>query len=187
MTWMPEHSTPVHCVQLVEEFTPLLQLVHALRPSRILEIGSHAGGTLYHFLQAMQPGGHAVAVSLQATAYSAPWWGWAEARGVGLTVHDGDSTAPEALALMTQHAPFDFAFIDGSHWWEYVSQDWANVRPLVRQGGLVAFHDITDHGCMPQERVDVPRLWAEIQAGGYQTTELIALPGCYCGIGVVFL
>lgn len=187
MTWMPPESTPVHCVQLVEEFTPLLALVRDLRPARLLEIGSHAGGTLYHFLQCMQPGGQATAISMQANSYAAPWAGWAQAASVGLTVYDGDSTSAQALALMAANAPYDFAFIDGSHWWEYVSQDWANVRPLIRPGGVVAFHDITDHGCMPNERVDVPRLWAQIKAEGHRTTEFVALPGCYCGIGVVYL
>jgi cephalosporin hydroxylase len=96
MTWMPEHLTPVHCVQLVEEFTPLLALVRDVRPARLLEIGSHAGGTLYHFLQCMAPGGHATAISLQATAYCAPWPAWADAAGVGLTILDADSTAETA-------------------------------------------------------------------------------------------
>jgi hypothetical protein len=59
---------------------------------------------------------------------------------------------------------------------------------MVRKGGIIAFHDITDHGGMPGERVDVPRLWREIKADKKnRTAEKVALPGVYCGIGVVYL
>jgi predicted O-methyltransferase YrrM len=135
----------------------------------------------------MAPGGRALSVSLGAQQYSAAWPGWAAATGVELAIMDADSTGDAAKAAMASLAPFDFAFIDGSHLWEQVSVDWATVRPLVRPGGVVAFHDITPHGCMPNEQIDVPRLWEQIKAEGLQTVELVAAPGCYCGIGVVYL
>lgn len=188
MTWMDETMTPVHCVQLKEEFDWLLAIYDKLKPRRILEIGSHAGGTLYHFMQRAPDGSHFTSVSLGATPHIRAWVDWADQHGHGLEVMDADSTSLAAVDWMKIQAPYDFAFIDGSHWYEYVSKDWEHVRPMMRKGGVVAFHDITEHGGMPNERIDVPRLWQEIKADKkLKTTEKVALPGVYCGIGVVYL
>jgi len=187
MTWMDEQSTPVHCVQLKEEFDWLLGIYAKLKPRRILEIGSHAGGTLYHFMQHAPKKSNFTSVSIGATPHIPLWVAWANAHGHGLEVLDADSTALAAVDWMQIQSPYDFAFIDGSHWWEYVSKDWGHVRPMVRKGGIVAFHDITSGG-VPGERVDVPRLWEQIKADTtFKTAEKIALPGNCCGIGVVYL
>lgn len=187
MTWMDESSTPVHCVQLKEEFEWLLSVYDKLAPRRILEIGSHVGGALWHFMQHAKKGSNFTSVSMGATPHIPLWVDWANARGHGLEVLDSDSTALASVDWMRIQAPYDFAFIDGSHFYEYVSKDWANVRPMVRKGGIVAFHDITAGG-VPNERVDVPRLWSEIKADKkIKTAEKIALPGQFCGIGVCYL
>jgi len=36
---------------------------------------------------------------------------------------------------------YDLLFIDGDHSYEGVKQDWVMYSPLVRKGGIVAFHD----------------------------------------------
>jgi predicted O-methyltransferase YrrM len=188
MTWMPDNRTPVHCVQLEEELDWLLAIYRELAPRHILEIGAHVGGTLWHFMQNAPKGSWFTEVSLNTAPHVSAWVAWANERGHGLEVLDADSTAETSVAWMQSQAPYDFAFIDGGHWWEYVSKDWANVRKMMRKGGVVAFHDITDHGGMPNERVDVPRLWKQIRNNKQlRTAEKIALPGVYCGIGVVYL
>jgi predicted O-methyltransferase YrrM len=193
MTWMDETTTPVHCVQLKEEFEWLLDIYEKLKPRRVLEIGSHVGGALYHFMQRAPKGSNFTSVSMGATPHIRAWVDWANQHGHGLEILDADSTALASVEWMQIQAPYDFVFIDGSHWYEYVSKDWENARGMVRKGGIVAFHDITDHGGMPNERVDVPDLWREIKAEKkgavprYKTAEKVALPGVYCGIGVVYL
>ena len=188
MSWMPADRTPVHCVQLEEEIDWLLDIYRELKPRHILEIGAHTGGTLYHFMQHAPAVSWFTEVSLGAAPHIPTWVAWANAHGHGLEVLDADSTTPKSVDWMKIQAPYDFAFIDGSHYYEYVSQDWHNVRPLVRKGGVVAFHDITEHGGMPNERVDVPRLWREITANKkLKTAEKVAMPGVWCGIGIVFL
>lgn len=187
MTWMPDDRTPVHCVQIEAEFDWLLRIYRKLAPRHVLEIGAHVGGTLYHFMREAPPGSWFTEVSMACTPHIPTWVAWANERGHGLEALDGDSTDPRNVEWMRSQAPYDFAFIDGSHWWEYVSKDWENVRTMVRKGGIIAFHDITDHGGMPNERVDVPRLWKQIKDEGLRTAEKVALPGVYCGIGVVYL
>ena len=188
MTWMDEASTPVHCVQLKEEFDWLLGVYDKLKPRKVLEIGAHAGGTLWHFMQHSPKGSNFTSVSIGSTPHIPLWVQWANEHGHGLEAIDADSTSLASVDWMRLQAPYDFAFIDGSHWYEYVAQDWENVRPMVRKGGIVAFHDVTDHGGMPNERVDVPELWREIKKDKqFKTAEKVALPGVYCGIGVVYL
>ena len=188
MTWMDEASTPVHCVQIKEEFDWLLGIYDKLKPRKVLEIGAHVGGTLWHFMQHSPKGSNFTSVSIGSTPHIPLWVTWANEHGHGLEAIDADSTSLGSVDWMKIQAPYDFAFIDGSHWWEYVSQDWANVQPMMRKGGIVAFHDITEHGGMPDERVDVPRLWKTIRGNKQlKTAEKVALPGVYCGIGVVYL
>ncbi|MFN8379379.1 MAG: hypothetical protein U0452_11985 [Anaerolineae bacterium] len=57
------------------------------------------------------------------------------------------------------------------------------VRPLVRPGGLIAFHDIRPNRF--DSSIEVWRLWDEIKAGGALTQFVREpYPGRY-GIGVV--
>jgi predicted O-methyltransferase YrrM len=39
----------------------------------------------------------------------------------------------------------DFLFIDGDHTYKGVKEDFEMYSPLVRKGGVIAFHDITKH------------------------------------------
>ena len=80
----------------------------------------------------------------------------------------------------------DFAFIDGDHTYEGVKEDFEKYAPLVRQGGLVAFHDILPRPDLPEIAVD--RFWEELKKK-YKTEELIGDEGTgrRIGIGVVFM
>jgi predicted O-methyltransferase YrrM len=54
-----------------------------------------------------------------------------------------DSHNPWALETIKDLAGYlDFLFIDGDHSYEGVKKDWEMYSPLVRKGGLIAFHDI---------------------------------------------
>jgi predicted O-methyltransferase YrrM len=108
----------------------------------------------------------------------------------------GDSRAPATLARVrsTLHGrPLDFLFIDGDHAYDAVKTDFLNYRPLVRSGGLIAFHDIVPdfnarYGTPTISYAGgVPTFWQEIKAQ-YRTSEFIEDPkqDGY-GIGVVHL
>jgi cephalosporin hydroxylase len=57
----------------------------------------------------------------------------------------------------------DFLFIDGDHSYQAVLSDWLLYFPLVKQGGIVAFHD--SHRMYPD--VGVPRLLKELEQGKF--------------------
>lgn len=50
--------------------------------------------------------------------------------------------------------------IDGDHTLTGVKQDWQWYSPLVRQGRLVAFHDIALHHAVP--RCQVHKVWTDL-------------------------
>jgi predicted O-methyltransferase YrrM len=53
---------------------------------------------------------------------------------------------------------FDCAFIDGNHSYEYVKKDYDNYYPLVKSGGIIAFHDAFLEG----ERYGTPKVIREL-------------------------
>jgi predicted O-methyltransferase YrrM len=77
----------------------------------------------------------------------------------------------------------DFLFVDGDHEYEGVVKDYELYAPLVRPGGLIAFHDIVPGD---EEVVGgVPRFWEELK-GSHETTELVeSLDQGGYGIGVL--
>jgi len=53
----------------------------------------------------------------------------------------GDSANSFTVTQAGLYAPYDAVFIDGNHSYEYVEMDYANYSPLVKPGGIIAFHD----------------------------------------------
>jgi predicted O-methyltransferase YrrM len=68
-------------------------------------------------------------------------------------VMQGDSTVVHADI----DGPFDAVFIDGNHSYEYVKKDLENFLPKVKDGGIVALHDVNFEG----ERYGSPRVLRE--------------------------
>jgi predicted O-methyltransferase YrrM len=78
----------------------------------------------------------------------------------------------------------DLLFIDGDHSYAGVKSDFAMYSPLVRKGGLVAFHDIA--GTPFHDTSGVSNFWGEVK-GSYQNLEIIHERGRdSMGIGVLW-
>lgn len=169
------------------ELTTLLEMVASLHPTRILELGTYRGGTLYYWLSVLELGG--TCYTIDDREPMALWQGWAHGHGVKTVNYQGDTHAPESLAFAKEHAPYDFLFIDANHTEAGVTADFIDYGPLVRPGGLLAFHDILDpHPSRNQDHIRVSALWKRIQRTGYVTRELITNPAqSWGGIGVVLL
>ncbi len=108
--------------------------------------------------------------------------------GQSLHLLQGDSGDPFVAAhVKSLIEPLDLLFIDGSHAYEGVSHDYELYGPLVRPGGLIAFHDIVEG---PASVVgDVPRFWRQLRTGLDERVKVIEIvadrnQGGY-GIGVV--
>jgi predicted O-methyltransferase YrrM len=179
--------------QVRSELGRLLETVRSERPQVVLEIGTALGGTLFGFAQVAAPNALLVTIDLPAGGFGG---GYYPARGYlyrrfargRQTIHPllGDSHRGETVARIQKllgGRPVDFLFVDGDHEYKGVVKDYELYAPLVRPGGLIAFHDIVPGDA---ELVGgVPRFWEELK-GSHETTELVeSWDQQAYGIGVV--
>jgi predicted O-methyltransferase YrrM len=146
----------------------------------VVEIGTHHGGSLYCWAWAAAPDAHLVSIDLPDPAEGMGANAETDRRlpgflraGQRLTCIRADSHAPstraELVAALGGHA-VDFLWIDGDHSDAGVRADWAMYAPLVRPGGLVAFHDIHPDPGIPGNQAY--RLWRELRRA-YPVREVI--------------
>lgn len=176
------------------EIESLFKSVCALHPRRVLEVGTARGGSLYLWIQAATPDATIVSVDLPGGdfggAYPAPRVPFYEAfrrpeQHLTLFRLDShDSQTHEQVRQVFEGQPLDFAFIDGDHTYVGVKADFEDYGPMVRAGGLIAFHDILPRPDLPSIQVD--RLWAELK-DRYDTEEFIGPDGSGRRIGIGLL
>jgi predicted O-methyltransferase YrrM len=184
---------PVYSWQKEAEILALLRRVAEIRPRRVLEIGTAAGGTLLLLTRVSAPDAHLVSIDFPEGHFgggynplrSLLYRSFAHSRQL-ISPLRADSHRPEThrrLAALLEGEPLDFLFIDGDHTAEGVRRDFADYAPLVRPGGLIALHDIR-----PDEKGwsgEVHRVWPEL-AARYGGEELVddSGPAGY-GIGLL--
>jgi len=192
---LAREAVQLGALQKVGELAKLVALVRKLRPRTVLEIGSARGGTFYVWSELAPPDAVLVSVDLPGGAFGVEANGAAgleaQRRDARQTVRilRGDSHSPavrDAVFEALAGRRVDFLFIDGDHTYDGVKQDFEWYGPLVRPGGVIAFHDIVDHPDEPRCQVDV--LWGELKRR-LKTAEIIDAAddrlGQWGGIGIV--
>lgn len=153
------------------EIEQCYQAICDQRPRRVLEIGTAKGGTLYLWTQAAADDAVIVSLDLPGGQFGG---GYPEARlpfyqafarpGQKLVLMRDDSHTQASLEAVRSRfggEPIDFAFIDGDHTYDGVRRDVEMYGPLVREGGLIGFHDILPQPDSPETQVH--RLWNELR------------------------
>jgi predicted O-methyltransferase YrrM len=188
-------SPAIRPFQVQSEILGLAQRVSALRPRTLLEIGTAEGGTLFILSQCAAPNATFISLDLPAGNYGGGYPAW---RGAiykrltrpGQTLHliRGDSHETrrlEEVRNLLSGSPLDVLFVDGDHSYDGVKRDFELYGPLVRPGGMMAFHDIVKYPANVDYQVD--RFWAEIR-GGFRNEELVEDPDQGGkGIGVLWV
>lgn len=143
-----------------DEVWPFCEWLLARDPIvNVVEIGIRRGGTcaIWHELSS----GLVVGVDLRDEFSIARHVELAEAyprfRSVLGDSHAADTRASVLRAL--DSASIDLLFIDGDHSAEGVRQDFDMYGPLVRAGGVIAFHDIQPH----PTTLGVRDFWRDLQ------------------------
>ena len=190
------------------EIIALMELVSALRPARACEIGTCAGGTLFLLARACRPDARILSMDWEYSPAQLAAFPVFASAGQKLGCLPGDSHSQATRDRMVKYfdgEKIDFLFIDGDHSYAGVKADFEMYGPLVRPGGLIAFHDIhPDHRSLrgeqyahleetrgvPQDQGsisgDVPRFWAEIRDIYPGSRDLIDDPAQDgAGIGVI--
>jgi cephalosporin hydroxylase len=183
--------------QIPAEIAGFLRILEADPPRTVLEIGTAHGGTLFLLTRIAAPDALIVSVDLRRGPFGGGYPAWRArlyrsfaraAQRVVLVV--GDSHEPrigQRIRGLLDGRHLDLLFVDGDHTQEGVNQDFADYAPLVRPGGLVAFHDIVPGG--PGKHGDpggVPVFWEKLKAAHPEATELVQdWEWGSCGIGLI--
>jgi cephalosporin hydroxylase len=127
------------------EIAALLERLAARRPAVLCEIGTAEGGTLFLFARVARPDARLLSIDLRNTPGRAERLRSLVRPGQQLTCFEGNSHDVEVVRRFRDWLGSDrleFLFIDGDHTVEGVERDFEIYGPSVRDGGLVAFHDI---------------------------------------------
>jgi predicted O-methyltransferase YrrM len=182
------------------ELRPFISFLRGQELRTVVEIGTYRGGTLWLWCQLAKANAKIVSIDLPGGAFGGGY-DKAEAEGLRKFARPGqelrllaaDSHDPRTLQQVKEilgSAPIDMLFIDGDHTYEGVRRDYEMYAPLVRRGGVVAFHDVLPHTDAADCEVDV--YWNELKGHvprHFEFTEAAASAGQpqWGGIGAILV
>ncbi len=188
-------DSPILVTQVRSEIAELGKLLQALAPMHSLEIGTNYGGTLFLLCSLSPPSACIISLDLPGGQFGGgyprrkiPLYRKFPRNGQRLRLIRADSHRPETkekVERILAGKPLDYLFIDGDHTYEGVKRDFEMYSPLVRGGGMIAFHDIARH--RRNEDCQVDKFWNDVKHG-HQYREIIESPEQgWAGIGVLFM
>jgi predicted O-methyltransferase YrrM len=157
--------------QIKNEILSFLEFAKTEQPEIVCEIGTADGGTNFLLSQALPSVSLMLGVDLYVKRkFQLRYFSRKSQR---LCFIDGSSYVPRTIRKVKSalgDRKLDLLFVDGDHNYDGVKQDFLNYRYLVRDGGIIAFHDIIpDHFSRYGIRTNrwvggVPRLWNTIKS-----------------------
>ncbi len=164
------------------EILEFIRFAREREPKVAMEIGTAQGGTNFLLSQLLGQLENMIGVDLHVS--NRRLLGRYGREGVTLSFVEGSSRADETLDRVREilaGRSIDVLFIDGDHSYFGVREDFRIYRDLVREGGLIAFHDIvpdseTRCGIKTGNWAgEVPKFWATLKPH-YETREFVASP-----------
>ncbi len=162
---------PVLMGQVRSEILGLGNLLKEFVPKRSLEIGTNYGGTLLLLCALSAPKAKIISVDLPNGPFGGgypkrkmPIFRRFPRHGQKLHLLRADSHAAETkeqVSRLLESEQLDYLFVDADHTYEGVWRDFEMYAPLVRSGGMIAFHDIVTH--RKETRCEVEGFWNEIK------------------------
>lgn len=181
-------------MQKVGELAVLFSRVLELRPEVIVEIGIGKGGTSWAWSK-ISSVKQIIAIDMP----NGPWGGGPSDEKIQYIKDNshcpynyiaGDSKDGCVFSKVKDYLSItggniDFLFIDGDHSYEGVRADYELYSPLVRKGGLIAFHDICEHP--PETGCEVRKFWYELihPSNSLAAHTIISEPTNWGGIGFI--
>jgi len=174
------------------EIKELIEIYDQLQPKHVLEIGSQYGGTLYYWMEQIGEGVKIGNIDILQNMEEVDqrrlpklWASWANT-GTEYQAFIGRSDDQDIYNGVHKFFDgwLDFLWIDADHSYKGAKHDFIKYGPMVKDGGIIALHDIvTPSWAM---HIQVAPLWEEIQSSGYITREL-KCGADWGGIGVVYV
>ncbi len=134
-------------LQWRQEFLGFLDLAMTEGPVRIGEIGLFTGGTHLMLTHALPTVQLSVGVDMHVRNKSQlRYFANPSHRSIFVEGKSCDSTTLEKVARALGSEKLDLLLIDADHGYAGVKQDFMHYKGFVRDGGIIAFHDIVqDH------------------------------------------
>jgi cephalosporin hydroxylase len=166
--------------QIPSEVQRFHEFLRERSPRVVCEIGTYSGGHFYMLSRSLSTVTTLIGIDLNVRNKAllrrlAP-------ANVDVHLIDGDSGSAavhSAVESATGGRPIDVLFIDGDHTYDGVRSDYLKYRDLVRDGGVIAFHDIVEDHSTRFGRTtiawtgDVPVFWSRLKPHA-QTFEFVA-------------
>lgn len=149
----------------------LCNLAKGRKARRILEVGTYRARTTYALLLNCP---EAAIVSYDIVTLDSPYRRELLKAGNVSLRH---ASFAASVATLRQEAPFDFIFVDGSHWFKDVIEDSRLALELVAENGLIVWHDYRLNNYHTKE-LRVPEALDVIR----QSANLFAVTGTTCAI-----
>ena len=184
----------IQSIQINDELSQLAGLASNLKPKTVLEIGTAQGGTFFLWSRIASPDALLLSIDLRGS-FRDPYPKWKTRstlfRSFGrnsqkvylINAKSQDPSTASQVSQILGERKLDFLFIDGDHSYQGVKKDYEMYSPLVRKGGVIAFHDI-----VPGLRKvgGVPEFWREVSET-YRHFEIVrSWQQKGFGIGVLF-
>lgn len=174
-----------------DEIAALFKVVEQIRPRTVIEIGTGWGGTLFLFATVASPDAILISIDLPSSLFGRGYPEWKDSlyRSFArdrqkIELVRGNShqaSSVEAVERVLRNRQVDVLFIDGDHTYEGVKKDFELYSPMMRKGGLIAFHDITPS--LNNSEIEVPQFWNELR-DAYENLE-IKFQQDEAGIGIL--
>jgi predicted O-methyltransferase YrrM len=162
---------PILMGQVRSEILQLAKLLQANPPKRSLEIGTNYGGTLFLLCTISPPDAKIISVDLPSGRFGggyprrkAPLFRKFVTGDQELHLLRADSHSlrtKDRVMQILDGEKLDYIFIDADHTYAGVQRDFEMYSPLVRSGGIIAFHDIVTHE--QKTECQVEQFWNEVK------------------------
>ncbi|MFX0001879.1 MAG: class I SAM-dependent methyltransferase [Candidatus Hodarchaeota archaeon] len=162
--------------QISSELVSLLQKVKRLQPKYILEIGTLNGGTLFLFSRVSRKDAILISIDMPKGKIGSPNSKWRiysdwrvplikrislpSQKTILIRANSHEASTLYHLRKILNGEKLDFLFIDADHSYKGVKKDFEMYNPLVKNSGLIGFHDIVPLGYNSN---DVHKFWEEIK------------------------
>ncbi|MFA0753532.1 MAG: hypothetical protein IMHGJWDQ_001308 [Candidatus Fervidibacter sp.] len=160
------------------ELALLVAIVRTLQPKRLVEIGTAEGRTTINLALHSPPDAEIITLDLPPDAPGSSPESGADYRQMGIpepgVLFRNHPLAAKIRLLLADSTKFDwspyersvdFVFIDGAHDYESVRKDTENALRIVREGGIILWHDYSIFKgvtlCLNELRQRLPVVWIQ--------------------------
>jgi len=180
-------------LQIKNELQKFIELIAKYHPQVVLEIGTARGGNLFLLTKVSNPNAHLISLDLPGGKYGGGYSRWVgyflksfalDTQKISLIRADSHKVSTlNKLKKILKDKLIDVLYIDGDHSYEGVKKDFEMYGPLVKKGGIIAFHDIVIHP--PEINCHVNEYWNEIKHN-FEYKEIVEnWDQKMCGIGII--